>query len=394
MGGILGESAAADEKRHAAIEESHKKSEKSATVTSAAAVASAPSLCRSHSAPAAMMAADPADAPELPPSAADLEAKGPVVQRFYQCEGGQAVFLHPVSAKMLQHERSLGGTVPEELEVTVVAVEHHQVSADLRKRHVCLRHLPLSSAFSFCEVDLNGIVSSDTSEYFAEDLKKRAKQRKAAEQRQRREDQRKSGMPQETYAAEAAACGMAHLIFQEPAPDLEEAASFPELGGGSPLMRSHSAPVVVPGYEELTAAGPDSPPLCSASGSAGSESAMSFAQLTKGGYAAGMKMPALGGSSSTEAPSSPQGVWGSAGGAQVFSGSGMPDVFMAARGRPAAADDDEVPAEFRYSGGPSGLGEFVTRVGSGNGKKEKKKKGRKKKGNDSDDMDMEQMFAL
>ena len=146
---------------------------------------------------------------------AGVPRAGANVQYFHQSHDGRALFLHPWSNKMLLHNRGLTGAFPEDLTVRVVATESHTVSEELRKRHTCLRHLPVSSSFTFCEVDLEGIVEPATMEHFSEELKKRAKQRKAAEARTVREAQRKAGDApvsrgefSESYLTEAAACGV------------------------------------------------------------------------------------------------------------------------------------------------------------------------------------------
>lgn len=109
-----------------------------------------------------------AAAAEAPPPPSP--SPGTNVQYFHQSADGRALFLHPWSNKMLLHNRGLTGSFPEDLTVEVVAIENHTVSEELRKRHTCLRHLPVSSSFTFCEVNLEGIVEPATMEHFQEEL--------------------------------------------------------------------------------------------------------------------------------------------------------------------------------------------------------------------------------
>ena len=66
------------------------------------------------------------------------------------------------------------------------------------------------------------------------------------------------------------------------------------------------------------------------------------------------------------------------------------ECAMSARSGPRTAsfgeDEDEIPPEFRHTGGPSGLGDFLIK-GGGNSK-QGKKKGKKKKGREAgEDLD-------
>ena len=57
-------------------------------------------------------------------------------------------------------------------------------------------------------------------------------------------------------------------------------------------------------------------------------------------------------------------------------------------------DDDDIPAEFRFPGGPTGLGDFVILSGQGQGK-QGKSKGKKKKATNNEEMDMDPLpFSL
>jgi len=308
--------------------------------------------------------------------------KGPIVQSFYQCEDGRAIFLHPFSCKMLLHHASLASS-PEALRVQVTSAENHTLSEELRKRHTILRHLPLGSTFTFCEVDLVPVVGAATMEHFADEIKARVKQRKTQALRQRREQEKRDSAAMAEggqYAIEAAACGMAPVYLEE-APDLEAASLFPSLSSTPAAIDTLTS-------AEIAEAVPSSPLASSVSPPLGA----SFAALTRDGYAAAndrSDMPVLGGGLS-RVSSSPKGVWGGAGTAP--SSLVLSRSSSAPAGTPRQANfagDDEVPAEFRHSGGPSGLGDFLIQGGNS---KQGKKKGKKKKQAEADNMDMDTMF--
>jgi len=293
----------------------------------------------------------------------DASRAGANIQYFHQCHDGRAIFLHPWSNKMLLHNRGLTGTFPEDLSVAVIAAETHTVSEELRKRHTCLKHLPMSSSITFCEVNLEGIVEPATMAHFQEDIKKRAKQRKSAEVRLAREQHRKSGEPalggefSESYIAEAAACGVQVRHAME-APNIEEASLFPLLAAQA--ASSYSSPPLTP--------------------------VVSFAALTTNGYAAGSNYPPGLGTGGSSPPR--LGQWG--GETTLPNSIILPGTGPIARAAPriasfgGAADEDEVPPEFRPpTGGPSGLSDFL--VTKDNSKE--KKKGKKKKKNAADDFD-------
>jgi hypothetical protein len=297
---------------------------------------------------------------------------GTNVQYFWQAHDGRLIFLHPFSAKLLLHNGKWCS--PEDLTVPILAIEAHTVSEELRKRHSCLKHLPMSSSFIFCEVDLTGICSEETMEHFGEELKKRAKQRKAAEQRLRREEERKAGAvedPLASYWREAQACGV-EMRFTEEAPDMDEASSFPSLEGLGLTYPKGDSSQQSPLLESEGAMGP------------------SFASLTRNGFAAAgpdyRGDPQLG-AGATKSPS--QGMWGASAAPSAIllpGSSGM--ARSSAAGRVASfggQDEDDVPAEFRYAGGTTGLGDFLVLKG---GAKSKQKGKKKKKAAAGEDMDM------
>jgi len=111
---------------------------------------------------------------------------------------------------------------------------------------------------------------------------------------------------------------------------------------------------------------------------------VSFAALTRNGYAAGSDYPTgLGLGCSASPPAA--GVWGATADkptAILLPGSSAvpyPRGTSRVAGGGFGGDEDEVPPEFRYQGGASGLGDFLVFKNDGDKKKDKKgKKGKKK----------------
>jgi hypothetical protein len=136
------------------------------------------------------------------------------VYTFYQLENGCYVVLHPLTMKCLTKEfidkkpfvaneqeqladswieqipsssspsdatgsSKLEGFLPCQVTAKVVEVEHIVMDEDAERRYRFLNHLPMLSDFYLCELDLRGIVSQETLDFFKPELKKREKQRKA-----------------------------------------------------------------------------------------------------------------------------------------------------------------------------------------------------------------------
>ncbi|CAG8445306.1 5544_t:CDS:10 [Ambispora gerdemannii] len=111
-----------------------------------------------------------------------ISGKSPVLSDgmyyFYQSEDGQRIYLHPLDIRILKHEFEHYENFPNEISVRVIGVEESTMTEELRKRCKYLGHLPLSCDVTFLEVDLNGVVSNITLEFFTNEIQQRKNRRK------------------------------------------------------------------------------------------------------------------------------------------------------------------------------------------------------------------------
>eukprot|EP00002_Diphylleia_rotans_P039250 TRINITY_DN9067_c0_g1_i1.p1 TRINITY_DN9067_c0_g1~~TRINITY_DN9067_c0_g1_i1.p1 ORF type:complete len:741 (+),score=141.75 TRINITY_DN9067_c0_g1_i1:53-2275(+) len=92
---------------------------------------------------------------------------------LYQCNDGQRIYLHPLCMKMLTHQYGSMESFPEELSAEVNSIEMMTMNEENRKRYKFLGHLPLTTEFQFCELNMERIVSRSTLRKFMGDLKQR-----------------------------------------------------------------------------------------------------------------------------------------------------------------------------------------------------------------------------
>ncbi|XP_030632810.1 E3 ubiquitin-protein ligase RNF10 [Chanos chanos] len=210
--------------------------------------------------------------------------KGPYYY-FYQAEDGQQMFLHPVNVRCLLKEYGSLDASPQSITATVVEVDGHTVSEEVRRRHRYLSHLPLTCEFSICELNLQPpVISKETLDTFAEDFekRKRLRQKKAREEKRRErriemEEKRKQGRYPEVHI------GLENLQ-QFPAfgsPPQNSPPPYPEfvVGPASPLSSSPASDMTM--FPSLSA---NSPGLSIGSVEEDSH-CMSFAQMLRDGKA-------------------------------------------------------------------------------------------------------------
>jgi len=105
---------------------------------------------------------------------------------FYQIADTRYVFLSVFNVKCLLHEYGEKVAFPRRLAGPVLEEQTVVLTPDIVKRFAYLAHLPLHATVVFIELDLNAQLSSATVAHFAEDMKKRARERAA---RKRAEEQ-------------------------------------------------------------------------------------------------------------------------------------------------------------------------------------------------------------
>ncbi|XP_063051086.1 RING finger protein 10 [Engraulis encrasicolus] len=183
---------------------------------------------------------------------------------FYQADDGQQMFLHPVNVRCLLREYGSLEASPPSITATVVEVEGHTVTEEVRRRHRYLAHLPLTCEFSICELALQPpFLSKETLDSFADDLekRKRLRQKKARDEKRRErriemEENRKQGKYPEVHIGlenlqqfpafgsppNSGSSPPAHpeFLLAPPSPlscsPVSDGAMFPSLGGPSPVL--------------------------------------------------------------------------------------------------------------------------------------------------------------
>uniref|UniRef100_A0A8D0CN00 E3 ubiquitin-protein ligase RNF10 n=1 Tax=Scleropages formosus TaxID=113540 RepID=A0A8D0CN00_SCLFO len=214
--------------------------------------------------PASVLEPQPPD--EVPPTKSETAPQqktenGPHYY-FYQAEDGQQMFLHPVNVRCLMREYGSLEASPASFTATVVEIDGHTVTEEIRRRHRYLSHLPLTCEFSICELALPPpLLSKETLDTFSDELEKRRRlrQKKAREEKRRErrieiEENKKQGKYPEVHIglenlqhfpafgspphnssppAQLDFLGHPTLLSGSPASD---GAMFPFLGGPNPVL--------------------------------------------------------------------------------------------------------------------------------------------------------------
>lgn len=103
----------------------------------------------------------------------------PDIYYFYQASDGQNIFMHPLNFRCLHKEA--GGSfdkLPPTVDAKVLQLEEITQNEKMRKRRkMIVGHLPLSTQFQFCEIELGQLVSDKTVASFADEFKFRETKR-------------------------------------------------------------------------------------------------------------------------------------------------------------------------------------------------------------------------
>ncbi|KAF7721286.1 hypothetical protein EC973_004962 [Apophysomyces ossiformis] len=108
---------------------------------------------------------------------------------YYQAADGRNIYLQPLDIKILKHEFGSYEAFPSHLQAIITGVEETAFTEDLRKRHRYLSHVPLTCDVTFIEIDLSGIVSKETLEFFDDELKARMERRKEEDEKDKEEEE-------------------------------------------------------------------------------------------------------------------------------------------------------------------------------------------------------------
>ena len=106
---------------------------------------------------------------------------------FYQSSDGQPIFLHALNVQMLIHEYGSLEACPSKIRGKIVEKDNASMTEELRNRLRYLRHMPLTSSFEVCEIQLAHFVSKETLNEFTAQIetRRRKRNRRAREERRR-----------------------------------------------------------------------------------------------------------------------------------------------------------------------------------------------------------------
>jgi len=110
---------------------------------------------------------------------------------FYQSSDGQPIYLHALNVQMLVHEYGSLENCPKKIRGKIMEKDNTSMSEVLRNRLRYLRHMPLTSIFEVCEIQLKPpFVSKETLNEFSGQIeaRRRKRNRRAREERRREMD--------------------------------------------------------------------------------------------------------------------------------------------------------------------------------------------------------------
>lgn len=153
---------------------------------------------------------------------------------FYQAADGQNVFLTALNLRML--ETQYGGLAHAPASITGVLLEKESgsMTRELRNRLRSISHLPLTATFELLELKMNGLVSVDVLEAFAEQLRVREDRRRRRARDERRREKRITQEVEVQWGCRPA-----------PRIRLDSAKHFPRCGEEDSSLCSGSPPVSV-----------------------------------------------------------------------------------------------------------------------------------------------------
>jgi len=154
-------------------------------------------------------------------------ASSPEAFYFYQASDGQNIFMHPLNFRCLYKELGSFDKLPLTVEGTVLQMEEVTQNEKMRKRRkMIIGHLPLSTQFQFCEIEMSNFVSSKTLALFSDEIRFREK---------RREELKRERAPEATPR-------QIRLQKEESDPDLEEALAESRLIAATSTATASSPP--------------------------------------------------------------------------------------------------------------------------------------------------------
>lgn len=188
---------------------------------------------------------------------------------FYQSSDGQPIYLHALNVQMLVQEYGSLENCPSKIKGKIVEKDNTSMTLELRDRLRYLRHLPLTSIFEVCEIQMKPpLISKETITEFSSQLEARRRKRN----RRAREERRREKL---IMAEENKRMGK----FPDMRCRIESAFHFPQVGGDNlPIARSTESLV------SIDSALSTSPHLGTSIGD-NTDGAFSFARMLKEGAA-------------------------------------------------------------------------------------------------------------
>lgn len=160
-----------------------------------------------------MVTVEDLDISTIQPALMKKKATPKDVFYFYQSSDGQPIFLHALNVQMLVQEYGTLENCPSRIQGKIMEKDNTSMTEDLRNRLRYLRHLPVTSIFEVCEVQMKPpLISKETIAEFSAQLesRRRKRNRRAREERRREkviqaeENKRMGKYPDMKYRIESA----------------------------------------------------------------------------------------------------------------------------------------------------------------------------------------------
>jgi len=179
--------------------------------------------------------------------------------QFYQAVDGQLCFLSKFNMQCLSVEFSVKPPeepigenltalqlrnlqpLPDEVEGSILEIQHVHLTHEVRKRMPFLAHLPLYIDVTFVELDLNRILSEATKQKFKGEFEKRRKRRKDKKNVEKREDRVAQQKEQErinTLKSRVPRIDPNDEFFIFPEPESLTVMDFPSVSGDQAMPNS------------------------------------------------------------------------------------------------------------------------------------------------------------
>mmetsp|Transcript_54257 Transcript_54257/g.62150 ORF Transcript_54257/g.62150 Transcript_54257/m.62150 type:complete len:674 (-) Transcript_54257:99-2120(-) len=120
------------------------------------------------------------ETPEPESSLPEIEWTSDLSFFYFQIDNGENYYLDALDTKVLVEEYGDYSKFPDSIQSTIKGIDHCQQTAEIRKRHKKIQHLPLNAFIYFLNIDLKPLVSAQTYRKFKKEIdnRDRARQKK------------------------------------------------------------------------------------------------------------------------------------------------------------------------------------------------------------------------